>query len=51
MHDLAIIGAGPAGATLARLLGDRYRMLLVDKRHGRLRRALLEQMIEVLPRP
>ncbi|MGD0899968.1 MAG: hypothetical protein ABR915_19205, partial [Thermoguttaceae bacterium] len=32
MFDLAIIGAGPAGATLARLLGDRYRILLVDRR-------------------
>jgi flavin-dependent dehydrogenase len=32
MFDLAIIGAGPAGATLARLIGDRYRVLLVDKR-------------------
>lgn len=33
MYDLAVIGAGPAGATLARLLGERYRILLVDKRH------------------
>ena len=32
MFDLAIIGAGPAGATLARLIGKRYRVLLVDKR-------------------
>ena len=32
MYDIAIIGAGPAGATLARLIGDRYRVLLVDKR-------------------
>ncbi len=32
MYDVAIIGAGPAGATLARLLGDRYRVLLVDRR-------------------
>ncbi len=32
MYDLAIIGAGPAGATLARLVGERYRVLLVDKR-------------------
>ena len=32
MHDLAVIGAGPAGATLARLVGERYRVLLVDKR-------------------
>ena len=31
-HDVAIIGAGPAGATLARLIGRRYKVLLVDKR-------------------
>jgi flavin-dependent dehydrogenase len=30
MFDLAIIGAGPAGSTLARLLADRYRVLLLD---------------------
>lgn len=32
MHDVAIIGAGPAGATLARLIAGRYSVLLVDKR-------------------
>jgi geranylgeranyl reductase len=32
MHDIAIIGAGPAGATLARLIGKQYKVLLVDKR-------------------
>jgi len=32
MYDVAIIGAGPAGATLARLLAGRYRILLIDKR-------------------
>ncbi len=32
MHDIAILGAGPAGSTLARLLGRRYRVLLVDRR-------------------
>jgi len=32
MYDVAIIGAGPAGATLARLIGEKYRVLLVDKR-------------------
>jgi len=31
-YDIAIIGAGPAGATLARLLDKRYRILLLDKR-------------------
>ncbi len=34
MYDVAIIGAGPAGATLARLIGDRYRVLLVDRRRS-----------------
>ncbi len=32
MFDLAIIGAGPAGATLARLVDGGYRVLLVDRR-------------------
>ena len=32
MYDVAIIGAGPAGSTLARLIGNRYRVLLADKR-------------------
>jgi geranylgeranyl reductase len=32
MYDIAIIGAGPAGSTLARLLAGRYRILLVEKR-------------------
>lgn len=32
MYDIAIIGAGPAGATLARRLGTKYRVLLVDRR-------------------
>ena len=31
-YDITIIGAGPARATLARLLQGRYRILLVDKR-------------------
>lgn len=30
MYDIAIIGAGPAGATLARLIGESYRVLLID---------------------
>jgi geranylgeranyl reductase len=32
MYDIAIIGAGPAGSTLARLLAEHYKILLVDKR-------------------
>jgi flavin-dependent dehydrogenase len=32
MYDIAIIGAGPAGSTLARLIADKYRVLLIDKR-------------------
>jgi len=32
MYDVAIIGAGPAGATLARLIADRYKVLLIEKR-------------------
>ena len=32
MYDIAIIGAGPAGATLARLLPANYKVLLIDKR-------------------
>jgi len=30
MYDIGIVGAGSAGATLARLLADRYRILLLD---------------------
>ncbi|UCF15132.1 MAG: FAD-binding protein [Phycisphaerales bacterium] len=32
MYDVAIIGAGPAGSTLARLIAGRHNVLLVDKR-------------------
>lgn len=32
MFDIAIIGAGPAGATLARLIGNDLRVLLIDRR-------------------
>jgi geranylgeranyl reductase len=34
MYDVAIIGAGPAGATLARLISDHYRVLLVGRRRS-----------------
>lgn len=33
MYDIAIIGAGPAGSTLARLLKDKYEVLLIEKRN------------------
>ncbi len=32
IYDIAIIGAGPAGATLARAVSQKYRVLLVDKK-------------------
>lgn len=30
-YDFAIVGAGPAGATLARLLASKFRVLLIDR--------------------
>ena len=32
MYDIAIIGGGPSGSTLARLLGAKYRVLLLERR-------------------
>ena len=32
MYDIIIVGAGPAGANFARLIGDKYKILLIDKR-------------------
>ena len=32
MYDIVIVGAGPAGATLARLLGKEFKILVIDKR-------------------
>ncbi len=32
MYDIAIVGGGPAGATLARLAGSKYKVLLLEKR-------------------
>lgn len=32
MYDVTIVGAGSAGANLARLIGERYKVLLIDKR-------------------
>lgn len=34
MYDLSIVGAGPAGATLARATGLKKRVLLIDKRES-----------------
>jgi geranylgeranyl reductase len=31
MYDIAVVGAGPAGTTLARLLKEKYKILLIDK--------------------
>lgn len=31
-YDILIIGGGPAGATLARLLPKKYRVILIDKK-------------------
>ncbi len=31
-YDVAIIGLGPAGSTLARLLGSQYRIIAIDKK-------------------
>ncbi|MBS4538998.1 FAD-binding protein [Clostridium sp. D2Q-11] len=32
MYDIVIVGAGPAGSNLARLIGEKYKVLLIDKR-------------------
>lgn len=32
MYDIVIVGGGPAGSTLARLIGNQYRVLLLEKR-------------------
>ncbi len=32
MYDVAVIGAGPAGATLARLIGRQQKVLLIDRK-------------------
>lgn len=34
MYDIAIIGLGPAGSTLARLLDSRLRVIALDKKHA-----------------
>jgi len=32
LYDVIIAGAGPAGSTLARMIGEKYKVLVVDKR-------------------
>jgi flavin-dependent dehydrogenase len=32
MYDIAIIGAGPAGSTLARLVGNHFKTVIIDRR-------------------
>lgn len=32
MYDIVIVGSGPSGANLARLIGGKYKVLLIDKR-------------------
>lgn len=32
LYDIAIIGAGPAGSTLARLIGEKFNTVIIDKR-------------------
>ncbi len=32
MYDIVIVGSGPAGTNLARLVGNQYKVLLMDKR-------------------
>lgn len=32
MYDVVIVGAGPAGANLARIIANQYKVLLIDKR-------------------
>ncbi|MDR1976092.1 MAG: FAD-binding protein [Campylobacteraceae bacterium] len=35
MYDIAIIGLGPAGATLARLLDKRYKVIAIDRKNSK----------------
>ena len=34
MYDIAIVGLGPGGATLARLLDKKYKIISIDKRNS-----------------
>ena len=40
-YDLIIVGAGPAGSTLARLAGTERSVLLLDGQSGRIGRELI----------
>ena len=33
MYDIAVIGLGPAGATLARLLNKKYKVIIIDRKN------------------
>ena len=33
MYDIAIIGAGPGGSTLGRLIGNQFNTVIIDKRN------------------
>jgi flavin-dependent dehydrogenase len=34
MYDIAIVGAGPAGSSLASLIGNKYKVILIDRREA-----------------
>jgi len=36
MYDIAIVGLGPAGATLARLLDKKYKVIAIDKKNSKI---------------
>ena len=36
MYDIAVIGLGPAGATLARLLNKSYKVITIDRKNSRI---------------
>ena len=40
MYDMIIVGGGPAGATLARMIGKRYKVLLLEKRSFAVKKTL-----------
>ena len=33
-YDIAVIGLGPAGAAVARLLGKSFKIIAIDKKNG-----------------